>query len=514
MRRRTGRTSTSMAARLGSALVVGAVLTLGVGSASGAFASDAPEPATSTTSATSSASTPTATADDTPSSSTTSTAAEPSPTSDPSGAVSPITSDAPTATTPPPSGTGTGSASSTTSSPAPTTSEPTGSASSRTPQVTSTVGLVATPGTVKRAAVSAALPCTAGPITVKPTITVVPSVVHVDDIVRLTVTFTQPEPCPGDRLEVTMPPQFTDIGDFSFPFVDPDGNVLGTATIKGGKLVVILSGQVAGMSSLTLTGSYNQRVSHSATEGEDTLHFPTSGGDVPVPITVLPCVGTCQQFPTQASKTGRLIGNQLVMVGQTPTFAVPTTYTFTETLTSPGQQFVCPVTVNAHSFTGRDATGSPSGSKREPVTITSCTSTQVVGTSGTSRPNSFARLGWQVRVTDDQVSSWTDELSITTTRTWTADAEVKRQVGIGTGLGQFATTSTTTTTSTTVTTSATSSTTSTTTVPPTTPATTTPAPPPSLAFTGSEVMPILLAALALLALGGALILGSRRGSHG
>ena len=367
------------------------------------------------------------------------------------------------------------------------------------------------PRTAKRAAVSAALPCTAGPITVKPTITVVPSVVHVGDIVRLTVTFTQPDPCPGDRLEVTMPPQFTDIGDFTFPFVDPDGNVLGTATIKGGKLVVILSDQVAGMSSLTLTGGYNQRVSQNATQGEDTLHFPTTGGDVPVPITVLPCVGTCQNLPTQASKTGRVIGDQLVMVGQTPTFAVPTTYTFTETLTSPGQRFVCPVTVNAHSFTGRNSTGSPTGSKREPVTITSCTATQVAGTSRTSRPNSFARLGWQVRITDEQVSSWTDELSITTTRTWTANAEVKRQVGIGTGLGQFATTSTTTTTSTTVTTSATSSTTTSTT---TTPATTTSAPPPSLAFTGSEVMPILLAALALLAFGGALLLGSRRGSHG
>ena len=329
-----------------------------------------------------------------------------------------------------------------------------------------------------------------------------------------------------------MPPEFTDIGDFSFPFVDPDGNVLGTATIKGGKLRVTLSDAVEGMSSLTLTGSYNQRISRSASQGSTTLNFPTSGGNVPVPITVLPCEGSCTRMPTQPTKSGKLVGDHLEMVGQTPTFADATTYTFVETLTSPGQEFDCDaVNFTARSFTGKDpSTGEPTGGKREPVTITSCTPTKVEGTSRTSRDDSFARLYWDVQVTDEDVTEWTDELQISTNRTWTTTETVKRQSGIGYGQGQFTSTTTTTTSTTSTSTTSTSTTststtsTSTTTTPSTsstTPRTTTSTTPTPtsvttrvLAYTGSRMWPLLVAATLFLVLGGALLVGSRRrGTH-
>lgn len=344
--------------------------------------------------------------------------------------------------------------------------------------------------------------------------------------------------CAGDQFTITVPPELQAQDGAKYDLKSPDGQVVAVMTVVGSKLVVTLTDYVQTHQDVTLNGWVDVELTDVVAPGTTTsLKWDVSGKAVTTPITTAPCPN-CTVMPTTAQKWGVATGpGELKITIATPTAVVDDqAFSFTDTLTSPGQAFTCPVTATTQQFTARDQWGIPINPVAGPaVTITSCSATEAKGTFTIAKSGQAVRLYLPVTVTDSTATSWTD--SATVVSKYSTDSVTTRVVSYGGGGSGDGTTPTqsptsTTTAPTTTSTSRTSGvlpTATTSTLPTSSPSTTSGVlptsttsttspsaqvltPTPALAFTGSSTAAIVAVGSGLLALGCVLLLvtGRRR----
>lgn len=251
--------------------------------------------------------------------------------------------------------------------------------------------------------------------------------------------------CPGDYFTIGLPRQLAAQNGNSYVLPDPSGATVATMTIENGQVKVTLSDFVRTHQSVHVQGYLGVQVQSDVTPGESTSFTVTVNGVATTPIAVTigkcPGPGCTTTLPTAPTKWGYVDagGNVMVTIQTTPSTDAGQSFTITDNLSSPGQQFPCSSnSVSAQYYTSLDQFGNPTSFTDLPSTVTACaTKAETITVTSTAKGQVF-RIYIPVTVTDPSQPSWTDQAQVTAPgqETTAISATVTRADGGGSGSGQ------------------------------------------------------------------------------
>jgi hypothetical protein len=188
--------------------------------------------------------------------------------------------------------------------------------------------------------------------------------------------------CAGDSFTFTIPDVLTAV-DGSYPITDGAGNVVTTMAISGQKVTVTLNDFVQTHKNVTIDGWMNLQLNDGIiSSGTQAIVWTINSKTSSTPLTITPCAN-CSVAPSTMGAWSNKVGTaSLRTTIRLPQTTKTQTVTWSETLTSPGQSFTCPMTFRGQYYTTANQWGTPTDlvTKNAAVTITSCTSTTVAGT--------------------------------------------------------------------------------------------------------------------------------------
>jgi uncharacterized surface anchored protein len=351
------------------------------------------------------------------------------------------------------------------------------------------------------------------------------------DSMKLELNWSVPDSAqPGDSFTLTLPPELK-TSTTGFNLLAPDGSIVAKAVVVNGVVTFTVTDYVDTHDAVH--GSAFFFVKWDLTQvpqtGPVTLDFKTSGKTYTDTVTKTGVTGTDRtkahkagSWTTSGVETGT---DALRWVLDTP--VGPWVKTVIDDKVGPGQEIDCSH-VTYQLASDLDADGTPATVKTLPPALlqdSSCTTAELTATIGPIAAGSFARVKYFSTITDDSLAQYTNSATLTVdgTKTTLSNVRVSRHGAGGVGTGNTASPSTSPSTSPT---SATVSPTSTSTTSSASPTSTSTSPNTSptvlptkitnsasatstnrgavLAFTGSNVTPMLTLAGLLLG-GGALM---------
>ncbi|WP_096304658.1 Ig-like domain-containing protein [Jatrophihabitans sp. GAS493] len=311
--------------------------------------------------------------------------------------------------------------------------------------------------------------------------------------------------CAGDSFSFGIPAALRVQDGAVYLLKSPDGSTVATMNVTGQTVRVTFSTYVQTHEQVAVTGFLSAQINDSAAPGAtQQLSWTFGGTTVTTPVTMASCPN-CSIMPTDLRKHGDYTGHALLAVVNLPTSTASNeSFSFSDTLTSPGQAMACSEAVTTDGFTQLNAWGNPTDVQTGPTpVITSCTASKLTGTVVVPAVGTVVRAYIPISVTDASRSSWTDTADATAAGTsWSAPATISELDGGGEGVGVVPTSTAIATPS---------------------PAAPSPAEQsPSaetasgsgLANTGSRTTGLLVLAACLLLLGGAAVAGSSRRRQG
>jgi hypothetical protein len=222
--------------------------------------------------------------------------------------------------------------------------------------------------------------------------------------------------CAGDSFSVQIPPQLHPAEGSSYPLRAPDGSLVAMMTVHGGRITVTLTDYVETHQGVTLEGWLQAQIDNTTRAGDTAeLSWDVNGKITKTPVQMGPCPN-CTVLPTKPAKWGsqRADGTLQIVIQSAPTASDDEQVSFTDTLTSPGQRFECPVPVTTRQYTRLGPWGDPIDSGLGPnVTVTDCTELSVSGTLQVASAGTVVRIYLTVQVSDHSVASWTDTARVT-----------------------------------------------------------------------------------------------------
>ncbi|SHE24828.1 Ig-like domain-containing protein [Actinomyces glycerinitolerans] len=204
--------------------------------------------------------------------------------------------------------------------------------------------------------------------------------------------------CAGQTYEIGTPAELRFDSGTTWNLNTESGETAATMTYRAdedgtnGRLVITLTDYVESHQDVSLSGWVDTRLTSAITPSStETLTFNINGEVTTVEVPVGVCEGNCTEMPSYLAKFGSAPAPDAdgVSAGsvtiQTPTVtpemaagADSVTLNWSDELTSPDQTFTCSAT--AHSYTGRNEWGDPTGGTAAQVNVTSCTDKTISGT--------------------------------------------------------------------------------------------------------------------------------------
>lgn len=287
---------------------------------------------------------------------------------------------------------------------------------------------------------AAAASCTPSPITNRMNVSVTPNA-DVRAFSNLKASFSgmiSDGHCAGDSFSFAIPPTLTAQDGAVYPLKAPDGTLVATLTIHGRTATVTVTKYVETHNHVRLNGYFFARIDGStAPGGTDNLQWDINGKST-TPVHMSGCPG-CSSLPRRTTKNGAPAsgGGLSIAVNTVASTSANQVFTFTDTLTSPGQRFDCPSTVTADLYSQRTAWGSPIITQRGlPVTVTSCSASALSGSVTIPQAGTAARINLHVTITDPSQASYSDTARVVTGgQSQEAETVVRSFGGGGSGVG-------------------------------------------------------------------------------
>ena len=240
--------------------------------------------------------------------------------------------------------------------------------------------------------------------------------------------------CAGDSITISVPSELGTDADFApIPMTTPEGIVIGYATYSADHTVSIKltdAVEVPGRVNFHASAWWRVHMSSSLIPGE-TRELEWNVGGVVRRTTIQ--VGTCDGCSTigaAPSKWGSVDGSQ-----QRVTIVLPTAtqdnqqFTVTDTLTSPGQKFVCGSLLNGRVGVYSEAGpwGQPQYIRFEEANVASCSSDKAV-VKVQLNTGEKARFELNIDVSSTDPGPWTDKATITSQdKSWDMSARIVRR---------------------------------------------------------------------------------------
>lgn len=240
--------------------------------------------------------------------------------------------------------------------------------------------------------------------------------------------------CAGDSITISVPSELGTDADFApIPMTTPEGIVIGYAAYNTDHTVSVKltdAVEVPGRVNFHASAWWRVHMSSSLIPGE-TRELEWNVGGVVRRTTIQ--VGTCDGCSTigaAPSKWGSVDGSQ-----QRVTIALPTAtqdnqqFTVTDTLTSPGQKFVCGSLLNGRVGVYSEAGpwGQPQYIRFEEANVASCSSDKAV-VKVQLNTGEKARFELNIDVSSTDPGPWTDKATITSQdKSWDMSARIVRR---------------------------------------------------------------------------------------
>ena len=240
--------------------------------------------------------------------------------------------------------------------------------------------------------------------------------------------------CAGDSITISVPSELGTDADFApIPMTTPEGIVIGYATYSADHTVSVKltdAVEVPGRVNFHASAWWRVHMSSSLIPGE-TRELEWNVGGVVRRTTIQ--VGTCDGCSTigaAPSKWGSVDGSQ-----QRVTIVLPTAtqdnqqFTVTDTLTSPGQKFVCGSLLNGRVGVYSEAGpwGQPQYIRFEEANVASCSSDKAV-VKVQLNTGEKARFELNIDVSSTDPGPWTDKATITSQdKSWDMSARIVRR---------------------------------------------------------------------------------------
>lgn len=240
--------------------------------------------------------------------------------------------------------------------------------------------------------------------------------------------------CAGDSITISVPSELgTDANFAPIPMTTPKGVIIGYATYSADHTVSVKltdAVEVPGRVNFHASAWWRVHMSSSLIPGE-TRELEWNVGGVVRRTTIQ--VGTCDGCSTigaAPSKWGSVDGSQ-----QRVTIVLPTAtqdnqqFTVTDTLTSPGQKFVCGSLLNGRVGVYSEAGpwGQPQYIRFEEANVASCSSDKAV-VKVQLNTGEKARFELNIDVSSTDPGPWTDKATITSQdKSWDMSARIVRR---------------------------------------------------------------------------------------